>query len=489
MTEKLLNYQIIRSLESGGTRLHLAVQTHTNTIVMIKQLEVSAAAQRNIKALMQLVQCHPLNVSPYALKTLECFYDGKCLSIVQEYMDIGPLVKMLERSDPVLTDDFVLYTFMQVIYATKMHKSEDVFCRSMSIEHIWLNALGRVQMCWVSILLSNDALLEEWVCKYQQYQDYIFCNAKKLRTQEAEDFGGFLEQARQEPKHCDRKIDRASESTMARNKVHPAGKSAAAGKKLDGEEPIIFKSHENLRSIFFRLVFRCRSVKRMGELMSLLARGEKVASFMDTPISNVLYEFASILYGDGHTSCDAEKYIRRIIQNRTISSCPQVIFRIVSPLRNSMLAGSAEIKDMGTPGRSERSSKIMSRDNLRCTTTRRGRFLIEEFSEAENNMNSPESGGGKDEEGRMWSSRTREYKRGRFYVCEAIPSSEGSRRDMGNGQYTKKLLKMIDIQAQQINLLLKVLKKSTNMDRLVEEEFRELAEQADSLMFGLDSPT
>jgi hypothetical protein len=499
MTEKLLDYQIIRQVGGGGTQTHVALQTHTNTIVTIRRFKASEAMRKNIKLLMRIVQSHPLNSSPYTVRTLECLYDGEHLSIVQEYMDLGLLASLLEKNDLTLTDDFILYVFMQVVYAMKMHRAEQGFCRSIGMEHIWLNALGKVQICWASILLSNESLLDEWIQRYQQYYD---CSShaqdiKKLRTQTSSpelmnlmELSSLLESAGQGSHLCDRKTDGAPapRNAPARdNAVHPASSTnARGGKDPDGEEPILLMKYENLGLLFFRLLFRCEGRRRMRELKEVLSKGATLISFMNTAVSNTLYEFSSILYRDGSTSDDVERYIKKIIQNRTISSNPQAIFRVVDPFRNTALMGAVETREAETPAKDRRSLSTMSKENLKCTTTRKGRFLIEEFSETENSANSSEKGEKKSGDKRMWTLRTREYKRGRFHVCEAIPANESS-KSTGSTQYTKKLLRIIDIQAQQINLLLKVLKKNTNMDRLVEEEFRGLAEQADSLMLGLDS--
>ena len=100
-------------------------------------------------------------------------------------------------------------------------------------------------------------------------------------------------------------------------------------------------------------------------------------------------------------------------------------------------------------------------------------------------MNEEEVEARSEDGAKMGQYGTREYKKGRFHVCETISFVERER----NGQDTqiiKKMLGAISIQGQQIALLVKAI-KSSGLSKMMEDEFSELENKLKSISLSFES--
>lgn len=429
MTADGSRYRLVgRVREDGGTGVCSAVDIATDTMVTVRSVGSGEVCGASRTCVAQLVRNHPLNHSPYTVRVLESFWEKNELFVVEGFMDMGSVEAVLGRGS-VVSDDFVVYVFMQIVYGIKGNREEEWFWNRIGVGDIWIESNGKVRVCWSRLILEELRTSGRLTCGCHGGGDCLCYDS------------GVTEDA-------------------IKRRCRPDGQG------MGNDEYVLIEQFRNLRRIFACLV--CGSGGGYLEAMDELEETgvESVQRlFQGVSVSRTLYEFGKILFMAGGNTCDLEEYVRRIICSREISSDPQKIFRFLRPGDGECSGGADEKGEWGTP---EKRSDVLER-------------MDEEKKEA--------CGGEvKDGEGvKAGRYGTREYKKGRFHVCEAVPLTEREQERHVDPQLTRKLLRIIGVQSQQISLLTRALRQSQGWDKLIESKLMELEEEVDSMLVGIEN--
>lgn len=341
-------------------RMYSAVDGASEETVLLQRLSLPEISEEDRPLLVAFLTGHALNASPYVLGVSECFWRDDELFVVQRWMDLGDVRSAVSRQQPA--DDLVLYVFMQMVYAAKMHWGETWMWSRIRLEDVWIDSSGKTRICWSSLLLESPA-------------DWRRC------VQHGE-----------------------------------------------GAEEIPLEELDGLRRLFVDLAFRSvddgESRRRVEELRRVGVRG----TALQGAVSDAVCGFADILFGSG-MSGDLEKCVRKMIQERLIASDPQRIFEGI--------ARDADLKREDVP--------------------RTGMY------------------------------GTREYRKGRFHVCEAVPLAEREGNRQADSQMVRRLLRAVDLQSQQIGILIGALRQTQGLDKLAESRLADLEEQVEAIVQGVES--
>eukprot|EP00867_Encephalitozoon_hellem_P001196 XP_003887804.1 hypothetical protein EHEL_081230 [Encephalitozoon hellem ATCC 50504] len=344
------------------------------------------------------------------MKVLKVFEEEGRIYVVQKHMSLGPVDRFI-RDQILLSDDFIFYVFMQIVYAMKINGDEGWFWDRMSPRYIWIDEDGKVRICWADVILGNMKGVGEYVGRWSG-----------------------------------------------------CGNDVSLKSKADGESI----SFGNLRRIFVELALNPSQSYRMAcssedlQDLSLLGRKES--------LSPVLDGFASLLFEERGRMSDLEDYTRRMIQEKRIASNPREILGALKVIieETNRTDGFSTLEEMKMKENSGEASKIEDSESTGGS---------EEGSKSV-------SGSRVDDE-RVESFGTREYKRGRFHVCEAVPLGERE-KGLQMSEHMKRMVRVVNAQSRQIGLLTKALRQSGLLDKEMDEEIGELEELAGFLLFGME---
>ncbi|KAG5860550.1 hypothetical protein KMI_01g01910 [Encephalitozoon hellem] len=411
MTESLRGYKEVRVVRRDKrTTISCAVDMESGERVVLESVDLSGFSEDYQPLLMNFLLNHSLNHSPYVMKVLKVFEEEGRIYVVQKHMSLGPVDRFI-RDRILLSDDFIFYVFMQIVYAMKINGGEGWFWDRMSPRYIWIDEDGKVRICWADVILGNMKAVGEYVGRWSG-----------------------------------------------------CGNDVGLQSKADGESI----SFGNLRRIFVELALNPSQSYRMAcssedlQDLSLLGRKES--------LSPVLDGFASLLFEESGRMSDLEDYTRRMIQEKRIASNPREILGALKAIieETSRTDGFSTLEEMKMKENSGETSKIEDSESTGGS---------EEGSKSV-------SGSRADDE-RVESFGTREYKRGRFHVCEAVPLGERE-KGLQMSEHIKRMVRVVNAQSRQIGLLTKVLRQSRLLDKEMDEEIGELEELASFLLFGME---
>ncbi|AFM98823.2 hypothetical protein EHEL_081230 [Encephalitozoon hellem ATCC 50504] len=411
MTESLRGYKEVRVVRRDKrTTISCAVDMESGERVVLESVDLSGFSEDYQPLLMNFLLNHSLNHSPYVMKVLKVFEEEGRIYVVQKHMSLGPVDRFI-RDQILLSDDFIFYVFMQIVYAMKINGDEGWFWDRMSPRYIWIDEDGKVRICWADVILGNMKGVGEYVGRWSG-----------------------------------------------------CGNDVSLKSKADGESI----SFGNLRRIFVELALNPSQSYRMAcssedlQDLSLLGRKES--------LSPVLDGFASLLFEERGRMSDLEDYTRRMIQEKRIASNPREILGALKVIieETNRTDGFSTLEEMKMKENSGEASKIEDSESTGGS---------EEGSKSV-------SGSRVDDE-RVESFGTREYKRGRFHVCEAVPLGERE-KGLQMSEHMKRMVRVVNAQSRQIGLLTKALRQSGLLDKEMDEEIGELEELAGFLLFGME---
>ncbi|WEL39280.1 serine/threonine protein kinase TAO2 [Encephalitozoon hellem] len=411
MTESLRGYKEVRVVRRDKrTTISCAVDIESGERVVLESVDLSGFSEDYQPLLMNFLLNHSLNHSPYVMKVLKVFEEEGRIYVVQKHMSLGPVDRFI-RDQILLSDDFIFYVFMQIVYAMKINGDEGWFWDRMSPRYIWIDEDGKVRICWADVILGNMKGVGEYVGRWSG-----------------------------------------------------CGNDVSLQSKADGESI----SFGNLRRIFVELALNPSQSYRMAcssedlQDLSLLGRKES--------LSPVLDGFASLLFEERGRMSDLEDYTRRMIQEKRIASNPREILGALKVIieETNRTDGFSTLEEMKMKENSGEASKIEDSESTGGS---------EEGSKSV-------SGSRADDE-RIESFGTREYKRGRFHVCEAVPLGERE-KGLQMSEHMKRMVRVVNAQSRQIGLLTKALRQSGLLDKEMDEEIGELEELAGFLLFGME---
>lgn len=401
MSRSLLGYKAVETgTRAKGVVESSAVDTASGEKVILWEVDWQEACGGREPLLMTFLVSHVLNQSPYVMKVLKCFQDSEKLYVVLRHMDLGPIPRVVGKG--TASDDFVLYVFMQVVYAMRANERETWFWERMGTDSIWIDSDGKVRICWADVVVGG--------------MDDV---AKDVRLWAVEG-------------------------------LRP-GSCGAAG-------DVASKCLVSLRRIFTGLVGVSGGVDEESCEWTASGAGGRRG------LSPVLDEFASILFGDGECVEDLERYVRGLIRERRIASNPRQILESLCGASGNRSGCGGALEGMGGSGRASPRTE-----------------------EAESGSGSEESSRNAGDEERGTVFGTREYKRGRFHVCEAIPLGERE-RSLQMGEQIKKVVRAVAVQSRQIGVLASVFKQQGLLDKEAEAELASLEDALGALLAGIEKP-
>ncbi|CAD26429.3 hypothetical protein [Encephalitozoon cuniculi GB-M1] len=419
MTESLAGYKTLGIVRrSKGLVISSAIDVATGEMVILEEVDLLGVSEDCGPLLMGFLLNHELNHSPYAMKVLRCFQDGGRVCVVQKYMSLGP-VDVATKEQAFLSDDFILYVFMQVVYAMKINSGEKWFWDRISTRHVWIDGDGKVRLCWADVVLEDVKAAAEQMSIW-------------------------------------------SRAVEDKEKV-----LAWRGTEMEDSGPVYLGS---LRRIFVGLALRSSDSLETSGMICAKEWGASPSVGHRQGFSSTLSGFASLLFEDGGRIEDLEGYTRRMIQERRIASNPREIFKsLIASVREANRDHESnileEIKECaeGIPKMEEGKSSS--------------------FSEESSKSMSEDGSKGDDE--RVGSFGTREYKRGRFHVCEAVPLGE-KEKSLQAGEQMKRIVRIVNAQSRQIRILTKVFKQLGLLGKEVSSELVELEELVNFLLVGME---
>ncbi|AFN83541.1 hypothetical protein EROM_081250 [Encephalitozoon romaleae SJ-2008] len=414
MTKSLEGYKEVKVIRREQRILiSSAVDMTSGEKIILESVDLSGFSEDYRSLLMSFLLNHKINHSPYAMKVLKVLEGEDWICVVQKHMSLGP-VDGLIRDQIFLSDDFIFYVFMQIVYAMKINGDEGWFWDKMSPRYIWLDEDGKVRICWADVVLGHMKALGEQIERWRKGTE--------------------------------------------------CGKDVRLQSKIDGESV----SFRNLRKIFVELALNPSEPSRMIYTKDMEDLEDSPLAGHKEKLSPALNGFASLLFEEKGKVSDLEEYTRRMIQEKKIVSNPREIFK---PLRMIIEERNRDEEFSTLEGMKEHSGGILKMEEG------------ESASGSEEGWKSESGSKGDDE--RVGSFGTREYKRGRFHVCEAIPLGEREKGLKMNEQM-KRMVRIVSVQNQQISLLTKVLKQSGLLTKEVDGELCELEELMSFLLFGME---
>ncbi|KAL7345130.1 serine/threonine protein kinase TAO2 [Encephalitozoon intestinalis] len=417
MTESLDGYREITEIRRDRRIvISSAVDVVTGEKVILEEADLSGISSYYQPLLMGFLLEHELNNSPYVMKVMRVFESSNRIYVVQRHMSLGPVDTTI-GNQIFVSDDFVFYVFMQVVYAMKLNGEEGWFWDRMSPRYIWIDEDGKVRICWADVVLGN----------------------MKAMVKQLDKWNGRM---------------KSEEKTTGGDKVNSGCEGSV--------------SFGNLRRIFVSLALGVSEVSKvMYSWNGRIGRSGFLGHIQG--LSPDLDGLASLLFEDGVGIKDLEEYTRRMIQEKRIASNPREIF-----------------KSLGTV------LEEMKRDeNKTLEETRAWNGKSPRTEEPESGSGSEESGrnmsesGSRGDDERVGSFGTREYRKGRFYVCDAIPLGERE-KGLGMNDQMKRMGRIVNVQNRQISLLTGVMRKSGLLDKETDAELGELEDLVNFLLFGVE---
>ncbi|TBU18037.1 hypothetical protein CWI42_091230 [Ordospora colligata] len=415
-----------------SSRLWQGIDVNGSQVIIFEKVMPGLHEKERIK-LVSLLMGHAMNARSNALRVSKCFWIDDVLYMIHE----GAVHVNSRIMEKYLVDENLgLWIFVQAVYVVGMNIDDEWLCNKISMKSMCIANDGRLLIRWSDIIL-NFLMMSG--------------NEEKLIMNE-------VDWSRSGIKGCEVQCEQKYCGTSGTN----CGLMGANDRKSVIDRPIMFPMvlkgmFLELMKCFLRVSDMTKDAEKIDACSDNLERHK-----LDLPMKSFLNDcqmMVDMLFVKGVHMNEVKRWIELMHE-----ASGKSIQKICNGFRNRY---KGEITDSrSTPALMDEA------DNSNGET---GNSSMEEESSKNTS----------DGEYRTRSFGTREYKRGRFHVCEAVPLGDKD-KEVKTDEYVNKMLKMLNLQSRKIGIIANAIHRMGNFDGNEKNELACLEEECRILMSDLE---
>ncbi|KAH9410926.1 hypothetical protein HK407_09g15210 [Ordospora pajunii] len=392
--------------------------------VIVLERIIPGLQEKERNKVVSLLMSHAMNARSGALRITKCFWRNDMLYVIHEGA-VHVKSRMVENCLP--DNNFSVLMFVQAVYAVGMSIDDEWLCSRIGMKNMWIASDGSLQIGWSDIMLNCLMMPENEGKLMENNMDYDDCGCEvKERRGAFGTSGGF--------KYGKNEADRLVVFPMA-----------LKGMLLE------------LMKHFLRVSDTDVDAETVHVHVDALARHE-----LEQPMKNFLNDckmMVDVLFVKGVRMDEVKRWVELMHE-----ASGKSMQRMCGAFRSGY---KGEITDCrGTP---------VAMDEAENSNGETGNSSMEE----ESSKNASEG------ECRARSFGTREYKRGRFHVCEAVPLGDKD-KEVRNDEYASGMMRMLSLQSKQIGIIAKAMHRVGSLDTNEKNELACLDEEWRILMSDLE---